>query len=232
MAEIWDIKFNNDGKSMLLTTKSNNIYVLDAYNGEKCRYFSNIADDESKGADYVVAKVLTELLDELNIGEYEIDEKGLDTEPVDKIVSFVKLRGHPLEFLQELKKEGSPFLTSDSSKQALNELDKLFQALDSARCVYKVVFYLSLARGLDYYIGCIYATGGRYDDLIGTIGSKPIAAIGVSLGIERVFIIIKENQKNDKPLLRASETQVLVSISGDDLNVTAKLMSDKEIKKE
>lgn len=35
MAEVWDIKFTNDGKSMLLTTKSNNIYVLDAYNGEK-----------------------------------------------------------------------------------------------------------------------------------------------------------------------------------------------------
>lgn len=40
MAEIWDIKFSNDGKSMLLTTKSNNIHVLDAYNGEKvsCGY--------------------------------------------------------------------------------------------------------------------------------------------------------------------------------------------------
>ncbi|KAI3768782.1 hypothetical protein L2E82_19616 [Cichorium intybus] len=40
MAEIWDIKFSNDGKSMLLTTKSNNIYVLDAYNGEKRCGFS------------------------------------------------------------------------------------------------------------------------------------------------------------------------------------------------
>nr|GEX15884.1 hypothetical protein [Tanacetum cinerariifolium] len=40
MAEIWDIKFSNDGKSMLLTTKSNNIYVLDAYNGEKKCGFS------------------------------------------------------------------------------------------------------------------------------------------------------------------------------------------------
>ncbi|GJW63412.1 hypothetical protein Tco_0115296 [Tanacetum coccineum] len=112
--------------------------------------------DESNGSKYEVAKVLTELLDELNIGEYEIDEKGLDTETVDNIGSVVKLRGHPLEFLQELKKEGSPFLTSDSSKQALNDLDKLFQALDSARCVHKVVFDLSLARGLDYYTGVIY----------------------------------------------------------------------------
>ncbi|PON84248.1 Coatomer beta subunit [Trema orientale] len=38
-AEVCDIKFSNDGKSMLLTTTNNNIYVLDAYGGEKrCGY--------------------------------------------------------------------------------------------------------------------------------------------------------------------------------------------------
>lgn len=35
MAEVFDIKFSNDGKSMLLTTTNNHIYVLDAYGGEK-----------------------------------------------------------------------------------------------------------------------------------------------------------------------------------------------------
>ncbi|KAM7509167.1 hypothetical protein LguiA_019620 [Lonicera macranthoides] len=39
-AEVCDIKFSNDGKSMLLTTTSNNIYVLDAYLGEKRCGFS------------------------------------------------------------------------------------------------------------------------------------------------------------------------------------------------
>ncbi|KAG6790107.1 hypothetical protein POTOM_006253 [Populus tomentosa] len=39
-AEVCDIKFSNDGKSMLLTTTSNNIYVLDAYGGEKRCGFS------------------------------------------------------------------------------------------------------------------------------------------------------------------------------------------------
>ncbi|KAE8662896.1 hypothetical protein F3Y22_tig00113124pilonHSYRG00349 [Hibiscus syriacus] len=34
-AEVCDIKFSNDGKSMLLTTTNNNTYVLDAYGGEK-----------------------------------------------------------------------------------------------------------------------------------------------------------------------------------------------------
>lgn len=39
-AEVRDIKFSNDGKSMLLTTTNNNIYVLDAYGGEKRCGFS------------------------------------------------------------------------------------------------------------------------------------------------------------------------------------------------
>ncbi|KAL1531624.1 Protein ANTHESIS POMOTING FACTOR 1 [Salvia divinorum] len=34
-AEVCDIKFSNDGKSMLLTTTNNNVYLLDAYHGEK-----------------------------------------------------------------------------------------------------------------------------------------------------------------------------------------------------
>lgn len=34
-AEVSDIKFSNDGKSMLLTTTNNHIYVLDAYGGDK-----------------------------------------------------------------------------------------------------------------------------------------------------------------------------------------------------
>ncbi|CAO2836474.1 unnamed protein product [Amaranthus hypochondriacus] len=39
-AEVCDIKFSNDGKSMLLTTTNNNVYVLDAYLGEKHCGFS------------------------------------------------------------------------------------------------------------------------------------------------------------------------------------------------
>ncbi|KAL8153895.1 hypothetical protein V2J09_011655 [Rumex salicifolius] len=39
-AEVSDIKFSNDGKSMLLTTSTNNVYVLDAYAGQKRFGFS------------------------------------------------------------------------------------------------------------------------------------------------------------------------------------------------
>lgn len=37
-AEVCDIKFSNDGKSMLLTTTNNNVYLLDAYHGEKVSF--------------------------------------------------------------------------------------------------------------------------------------------------------------------------------------------------
>nr|GEX08715.1 histidine--tRNA ligase, cytoplasmic [Tanacetum cinerariifolium] len=67
------------------------------------------------------------------------------------------------------------------------------------------------------------AASGRYDNLIGMFGTKRVAAIGVCLGIECVFTIMEQNQKNDKQLLRAGETQVLVSIVGDDLSLAAKL---------
>ncbi|CAI0436638.1 unnamed protein product, partial [Linum tenue] len=96
-----------------------------------------------------------------------------------------------------------------SSKRALDELDILFEALDRSKCISKVVFDLSLARGLDYYTGVIYeavfkgttqvgsiAAGGRYDNLIGMFGTKQVPAVGVSLGIERVFAIMEQVQKD------------------------------------
>jgi len=40
------------------------------------------------------------------------------------------------------------------------------------------------------------AAGGRYDNLIGMFGSRSVPAVGVSLGIERVFAIMEQQQKN------------------------------------
>lgn len=40
------------------------------------------------------------------------------------------------------------------------------------------------------------AAGGRYDNLIGMFGTKQVPAVGVSLGIERVFAIMEQVQKD------------------------------------
>uniref|UniRef100_A0A0D9WCX2 Histidine--tRNA ligase, cytoplasmic n=1 Tax=Leersia perrieri TaxID=77586 RepID=A0A0D9WCX2_9ORYZ len=235
---------------------------------------------ETMEPDFEVIKVLTELLDQLNIGSYEIklnhrklldgmleicgvpsekfrtvcssidkldkqtfeqvkkelvDEKGISNETAERIGDLVKTRGPPLEVLLELRKQGSKFLENKGSVVALNELEILFRALDKANAIGKIVFDLSLARGLDYYTGVIYeavfkgttqvgsiAAGGRYDNLVGMFSGKQVPAVGVSLGIERVFAIM-EQQENQ---VRATETEVLVSIIGKDLILAAELVSE------
>ena len=80
----------------------------------------------------------------------------MTVEIAERIGDFVKERGHPLELLSKLKQEQSPLLQNKGSSDALNELEILFSALEKSNCVDKVVFDLSLARGLDYYTGVIY----------------------------------------------------------------------------
>jgi histidyl-tRNA synthetase len=60
-----------------------------------------------------------------------------------------------------------------------------------------------LARGLGYYTGIVFevthpaleasiAGGGRYDGLIGMFGDDPVPAVGGSLGLERILLILAE----------------------------------------
>lgn len=86
----------------------------------------------------------------------QVEEKGLLAETADKIGSFVKERGSPLELLLKLKQEGSELFKHEGSALALGELDLLFKLLEKSKCVNKIVFDLSLARGLDYYTGVIF----------------------------------------------------------------------------
>lgn len=62
-----------------------------------------------------------------------------------------------------------------------------------------------LARGLGYYTGPVFecthpaldasiAAGGRYDGLIGTFGDATVPAVGGSLGLERILLILAEQQ--------------------------------------
>jgi histidyl-tRNA synthetase len=62
----------------------------------------------------------------------------------------------------------------------------------------------TLARGLDYYTGAVFETvvlephigsiagGGRYDGLVGMFSGRPLPAVGVSLGVERILVVMEE----------------------------------------
>ena len=122
----------------------------------------------------------------------------------DKLYTFIQLKGKPWELLAKLKAEQT-FAGHSANTETLQEMELLFTYCQSMGCIDNILFDFSLARGLDYYTGLIYecvltdtdrvgsiAGGGRYDGLVGMFSGKDIPAIGVSIGIERVFAILEE----------------------------------------
>lgn len=57
---------------------------------------------------------------------------------------------------------------------------------------------------VELQVGSI-AAGGRYDNLVGMFSGKQVPAVGVSLGIERVFNIMEEQEKSRKRVRIVSE---------------------------
>jgi len=99
----------------------------------------------------------------------------------------------------------SLLVQSDIGKKGLEELrfvmDNIAKLeLDSAN----FIFDITLARGLDYYTGCILEVkandvpigsiggGGRYDNLTSNFGLEDISGVGISLGIDRIYLVMEE----------------------------------------
>ena len=83
------------------------------------------------------------------------------------------------------------------------ELLELFDAASQGPAAEHLEFDPTLARGLSYYTGPIFEVqvdglagsmggGGRYDNLIGMFQKQPVPAVGFSLGLERVLLVMTE----------------------------------------
>ncbi|GLI60938.1 hypothetical protein VaNZ11_003175, partial [Volvox africanus] len=162
-------------------------------------------------------------------------EKGLPEEVADVIGQFVVLRGEPLDLVTRLSAPDHPLAQHAMGKAALDDLAAMFNMLKAMGALGSLTLDLSLARGLDYYTGVIYeavlhganvgsiAAGGRYDKLVGMFSGKDVPAVGVSIGIERVFAIMEQQVReraaaSGRPV-RATETEVLVASIGSGLQV-------------
>ena len=107
--------------------------------------------------------------------------------------------------------EQNVFGSNEKALKSLTELKRLGDHLRVFGCYEDIILDLSLARGLDYYTGIIceavlteesqigsIASGGRYDELIGMFSKKAIPSVGISIGIERLFVIIEERLRKEK----------------------------------
>lgn len=131
----------------------------------------------------------------------ELISKGLSTTQIDSLFNNIK-NAKPDEFLTQV---------FDNLK-AMNLPDDSY------------VFDPTLVRGCDYYTGTIFEVnvsepkigsiggGGRYDNLISTLGGPSIPAVGFAFGFERVVDVIQE--LNLLPEINQSKTKILVANFG------------------
>lgn len=157
-----------------------------------------------------------------------INEKGVHPDAVAKIKTFVQHRGKIEDLLAKFE-ETKLFANHENSLKALEELQVVAKYLKLLKSYESVTLDMSLARGLDYYTGLIYevvvegskvgsvGAGGRYDQLVGMFGSNEIPCIGMSIGIERIFVLLEEKLKKTHQDIRENETEFLVATIGKNL---------------
>jgi histidyl-tRNA synthetase len=137
-------------------------------------------------------------LDKLEkIGEEKVSEAlsglGISDEAVDGIIELAELSGSNKEKVSYVEK-----LLGDAN--ATKDLKDMLAALAQYSVQGDTVVDFSLMRGLDYYTGIVFefkaksdskgpsiAGGGRYDSLIGIYAGKPVPAVGIGIGIDRIL---------------------------------------------
>jgi len=92
------------------------------------------------------------------------------------------------------------------AQQALADLETLCTLTSAAPAGARLRIAPALARGLSYYTGPIFEVvsedfsgslggGGRYDHLVGMFSNKQVPAVGFSLGLERILLLMEEQQR-------------------------------------
>ncbi|ANW19788.1 histidine--tRNA ligase [Streptomyces clavuligerus] len=112
---------------------------------------------------------------------------------------------------------------SETGQAGLAEIDRLLRLTKDTIPAERIAFTPNLVRGLDYYTGIIFevsapgmpgsiASGGRYDNLIATLGGKDAPACGGSLGIERILPLLDHGDADGY-----AQIDVAVTVMGEEL---------------
>lgn len=157
---------------------------------------------EDKLIDFTVA------LDKLDkIGEEgvknEMRKKGISENALQKLQPLFSLTGTANEQLKSLKT-----LLSNSSTgiKGVEELEFITNNVETIGLqTASLQIDVTLARGLNYYTGAIFEVsapaevnmgsiggGGRYDDLTGIFGLKDMSGVGISFGLDRIYLVVEE----------------------------------------
>jgi histidyl-tRNA synthetase len=196
LVQLYDAVFTDlDLKGV--TIKINNRKILSG--------IAEVIGASDKLIDFTVA------LDKLDkIGEEgvkaEMISKGISEVAIEKVQPLFNFTGTTAEKLQKL---AELLATSAEGMKGVEELRFITtNAQNLGLQTANLDLDVTLARGLNYYTGAIFEVaapaevklgsiggGGRYDDLTGIFGLKNVSGVGISFGLDRIYLVVEELNK-------------------------------------
>lgn len=218
LVQIYDEVFSNLKLSVAI--KVNNRKIL-----------AGIAEVAGIAEKMVEMTIAIDKLDKIGLDgvKKEMLERGIPETSVEKITQILGIKN-----LDELSEA---FAGSETGKLGIREVQTMQKYLSTSELQQEVQFDITLARGLNYYTGCIFEVqakdvamgsiggGGRYDNLTGVFGLKDVSGVGVSFGAERIYDVLEELQLFPDNISNALKVMFIT------LNEEAQLFAFKALKK-
>lgn len=148
--------------------------------------------------------------------ENEMLAKGISQEAIQQLSPIFEAAG---TFEDQLSILSDLLSNSTIGKQGIEELKFIANAIKNMPLKSAtLVLNITLARGLDYYTGCIFEVaapdeiqlgsiggGGRYDDLTSIFGMKDVSGVGISFGLDRIYLVLEQLDLFPKSLAVTSQ---------------------------
>ena len=193
LVQLYDAVFMKLGLEGV-TIKMNNRKILSG--------IAEVIGASDKLIDFTVA------LDKLDkIGEdkvkQEMLDKGISQDAIDRASILFSLSGNFGSQLTALKELLAP---SQIGMEGIEEMLFINEAIETlGLSSASLQLDVTLARGLNYYTGAIFEVaapegvqmgsiggGGRYADLTGIFGLKDVSGVGISFGLDRIYLVLEE----------------------------------------
>ena len=133
----------------------------------------------------------------------ELQAGGLSAEAVEKLQPILQMSGSNEEKIATMR---SVLAESETGLLGVDEVAFVLDALKGSGLRNVIELDWTLARGLNYYTGCIFEVkaldvqigsitgGGRYDNLTGIFGLPGLSGVGISFGADRIYDVLEQLQ--------------------------------------
>ena len=188
LIQLYDASFTRLGLST--TIKLNNRKIL-----------AGMAEVLGISTDFIAFTVAIDKLDKVG-PEGVLKEMRTQALPESAVIRF----GEWLEEGLTLERLTGLLAESSEGKLGLEEMNFVMSQATAGLTSSELVFDFTLARGLNYYTGTIIEVcsktndrlgsiggGGRYDDLTSLFNLKNISGVGISFGLDRIYLLMDES---------------------------------------